>query len=209
MLDLLVPYPLIFTPQGMPKPACCPHMAQVPVLKGPEGLPGICWGGAYLPDAGEWIKTPAGWWLNINGHQPQHMTKLETHPRVMRWECIIGAQPDHFWRIPILLTRVSLGEEEGFVSALDRIWNGMEWAAPRDLEPLQTRLLSAANGVPLGADPELRSKAMREIAMEILSVGSWVDPDFLAATGWLSERLIVDIPLAACDLKPDMPDAAN
>lgn len=213
MPDALTPYPLMFCPEGVEKPACCPHLGQVRVLKGPEGLPGICWGGAYEEKAGTWSKTPAGWFICLNGHQPQHLVKMDTHPRILRWRCIPGALEDQWWRIPVLLASVDVGTGEGahsvLVSALDRLWTGTEWAAPADLRPIQEQLLAAVTGIPLDQDLEKRNAAVRSLVVDILKIAQWVDADLLAQTQWLSERLMGNVLYTACDVVWEGADAED
>ncbi len=201
----LNPYPLMFCPPGIDKPACCPHMGQVRVKSdaGPEGAGGICWGGGYDAQAGTWTKTAAGWWLNLNGQQPQHLTRMQTHPRILRWRSIPGALEGHWWQIPVLLTHVLHGEDKTYVSALDRIWSGTEWAAPSELKPIQERVLAVVNGIPLDMDLEVRNAAVRKLAVSILQIGQWVDQDFLSAAGWLSERMMLNAVACSADLEAD------
>ncbi len=102
----MTPYPFIFCPPGVDKPACCAHMGQVrqTATGGPEGTGGVCWGGPYDPEAARWVKTAGGWYLGDAGHRPQDLVRLNTHPRVVKWHQIPGALEDQWWRVPVLLT---------------------------------------------------------------------------------------------------------
>lgn len=197
----MTPYPLIFCPPDVAKPACCPHAGQVRQTSegGPEKTGGTCWGGPFDPAGAQWIKSRAGWWLGLIGHKPQDLTRLESHPRVMRWRVIDGALDGHFWRVPVLLTPADEMPKHGYISALDRLWNGSEWTAPQDLAALQEPLLAIVHGIPLKMDLAERDAAIRGLAIGLLTVGHWIDHEFLAMTGWLSESLILATIRAALD----------
>jgi hypothetical protein len=148
----LQPYPSIYCPPGQAPPACCPHLGGMQLaVPGPDGLMGMLYGAGGF-EVGDWRKTAAGWWVRLCGHLPQHLARLQAHPRVPRWAVVEGAEEDHWWRVPILLSH----QGKTFGSALDRLWDGGQWAPPADLEPLQRQVLAIVGHVPLADTPEER-----------------------------------------------------
>lgn len=193
---MLTPYPLIYCPKNVLKPACCPHVGHVDVLRGkgpdavllPDGQPdlesggGKCYGGGWQP--GSWLKTRAGWYVQEGRHRPQDLIRLQPHPRVREWVTIQGAQPDHQWKIPLLLEQ----GESGWTSALDGVWDGNEYHGG-ELAALQEQLLAVVRDVVQGLDtPELLA-AIRDLAIKILGIAQWVDEDLLIVKGFLSEMV--------------------
>jgi hypothetical protein len=199
---MLTPYPLVYCPKGINKPACCPHTARVDLLpgKGPDavvsvvdnqqvtvGGGGTCWGGGYQPAAPGWKLTRGGWYVQIHGHKPQDLIRLQAHPRVREWTRIPGAQPDQAWQVPVLLEEDA---NHGWTSAADGIWDGERYDAG-DLAPLQEQLMAVLRNITLGLDgPELLA-AIRTLAIDLLRVGQWVDEDLLIAGRWLSESVML------------------
>lgn len=205
----LTPYPLIYCPKGVKKPACCPHEAVVGQFpgKGPDavttmvdGKPvtkgggGKCYGGGYDGDPTGWVKTRAGWWVLMAGRRPQDLIRLQAHPRVRRWVSMTGAQIDQVWQIPVLLEE----GKRGWDSALDGIWDGKRYHGG-DLAPLQEQLLAVVRGVAGGrSDDDTLRAAVRSLAIAILGVGQWVDEDLLIAGGLLSESVMLGAITHAC-----------
>jgi hypothetical protein len=191
----LTPYPIWYTPAGVAKPACCPHAGGLPVIvPGPDGATGgTLWGANALP-AGDWRRAAPGWWVLADGHLPQHLARLDGHPRIPRWAVVEGTEVDHFWRVPILLEKV----DSTWRSSLDRVWTGDGFAPPKDLEPISRQVLAITSGVPLHHDIEERNRLCAVLAVDLLALGQWVDGDLLAALGWLSEDMMERVILAAC-----------
>jgi hypothetical protein len=191
----LTPYPIWYTPPGMGRPACCPHVGGLQVIvPGPdEQVGGMLWGAAALP-VGDWRRAGPGWWICADGHLPQHLTRLDGHPRIPRWACVEGATPEQFWRVPILIEK----SEDTWRSALDRVWGGDTFTVPEDLEPLSRQVLAISAGVPLHETLEERNRLCARLAVDLLALGQWVDGDLLAALGWLSEDMMERVILAAC-----------
>lgn len=181
--------------------------------RGPDALvgdvDGICYGGPYETDGWDWKPSPAGWWLGTCGHRPQDLVRLEDHPRVIRWRTIPGAQPEHTWRVPVLLTPDPDGAAPAYVSALDRVMTPQGWQAPEDLRPLQEWLLHLAHRQTSAGTMEERNARFIQGAVALLAVGQWVDFDLLATAGWLSERLSLAIAFAAHDGAPDVAEDAQ
>jgi hypothetical protein len=196
----LNPYPAFYTPPGQQRPACCPHDGALQLIKpGPDGAMGRLWGAS---DIGvPWQQSAAGWWVRLEGHLPQHLARMDGHPRIPRWAVVEGAQEDHWWRVPILIERT--GETWG--SALDRLWDGRDFGPPADLEPLQRQVLAIAAGVPLAETAEERDRACARLAADLLALGQWVDADLLALLGWLSEDMMERVILAACGVATEAP----
>jgi hypothetical protein len=200
------PFPYYYVPEGMAKPACCPYTGGAKAFpgNGPDvasGGPGggTCYGpNGYKPDDGtRWALTRAGWWLGLNGHLPQHLARMQPHPRVLSWRTVQGAQPEHEWRVPVMLTNIDENGEAFLVSALDRVWTGSDWRVPDEIGALQSSVSSIATGVLLADSEEERNRRFIDTAIGLLSLGHWVDADFLAAAGWLSEKMMLRVVEAA------------
>lgn len=209
----LSPYPLFYTPAGQPKPACCPHQAPLACLpgKGPDvtfapdgtalGGGGLCWGGP-LPPAGmvTWTRSPAGWWVSLDGIVPQALRRVTVHPRVMKWVSIAGSAPGHRWRVPVLLTTDEDGDP---LLAVDRVLTPDGWRESDDLAPLLEPLLAVHGGRRLHEDPDQRNAACVALALDLLALGQWIDRDLATITGWITESLVIDILRAAIGRQPD------
>jgi len=206
------PYPLIYCPQGVARPACCPSVGGTGLLDG-KGADvasggkggGVCYGGPYRD--GAWQRTPAGWYVLLDGHKPQHLGRAQSHPRILRWQAVPGHLPETYWRVPVVLAPL-VAEKDGaaaacYVSALERVWYGDGWKAPTDLEDLHRSLLAIAEGVPLADTAAERDHKVTALAIELLELGQWVDGDLLAAAGWLTEALVERVILAACGAEPE------
>ncbi len=202
----MTPYPAIYCPAGMPAPACCPHAGAMQTMLGKgadadDGTgpgAGMCYGMPYASEG--WQRTAAGWYLRLNeAHVPQHLVKLQPDPRIVRWRSVAGAKYGHWWQVPVILCQADDDPTRGYISALDRLWMGSEWGLPPDLQCLQVPLLAIVGGQLLDLDPEQRNTRMRNLAIELLKVGNWIDEDFLAVTGWFSEAMMLRIILAGCD----------
>lgn len=213
----MTPYPLIYCPAGVARPAAVcasPHQVGTLAGKGPDahldadGKPidrgGTCHGGTLQPGL-RWLKTPAGWWLGLHPqHQPQHLRRVALHPRIMRWTWVEGAEPGHRWQVPVILTTNDAGDT---VLALDRVWRGEAdgWQAGDDLTAIAERCLAVANGVALADSEDERNAAIRTLAIDLLTLGHWANGDLLAATGWFSELVMVRIVQASIDRVPGEP----
>lgn len=200
---ILTPYPAFYTPPGTERPRCCPHAGALDLIKpGPDGQLGKLWGASMLPEAGDWRQSAAGWWVLANaGHLPQHLARMDGHPRIPRWAIVEGAEADHWWRVPILIEK----QGPAYGSALDRLWDGKGFGPPADLEPLQRQVLTITEGIPLAETAEARDIACGVLAAQLLELGQWVDGDLLACLGWLSEDMMRRVILAACGVREDAP----
>lgn len=215
----LSPYPLFYSPAGAPKPPCCPHLAPVGCLagKGPDafqaadgtwmGGGGLCWGGS-LPQPGTvtWTKSPAGWWVVLDGIVPQALRRVTVHPRVMRWLSIPGANPGQRWRVPVLLTSDEQGDP---LLAVDRVLTPDGWRESDDLAPLLEPLLAVHGGRRLHEDPAQRNEACTLLAIDLLSLGQWIDRDLAVVTGWITESLVIDALRAAIGQSADIEEGLS
>jgi len=197
---VLTPTPLIYCPVDIKRPACVPTgRAPIALLagKGPDAVTslvngqevttgggGTIYGSGYDPTTREtWKRTRAGWWVQLLNHRPQDLIRIQRHPRVRQWITVPGVRPDHQWQVPVLL-EIADGQ---VTSALDGIWDGERYTAG-ELEPLQQQLLALINGVEQSSPVDL-AVAVRELAVQGLMLGQFVDLDLLAVAGWLSESL--------------------
>ena len=211
----LSPYPLIYCPDGIPRPPCCAHQGGVDCVpgKGPDtiiapdgttlGGSGRCWGGS-LPTPGTvvWTKSPAGWYIALAGSTPQALRRMVTHPRILRWLTIPGAIAGQRWRVPVLLTRDRDGDT---ILAIDRVLTVDGWREPDDLTNLTERLWAVALGTHLHEDPAARNAAVVQLAIDILSLGQWFDADLAKITGWISEEFLIRVVQGALNAVADNP----
>ncbi len=211
---MLTATPLIYCPVGIKRPACVPP-GRAPIAQlskvGPdtmttivngeekiEGGGGAVYGGGYDPAMrSTWKKTKlrtekiddnttithGGWWVQLLNHRPQDLIRIQRHPRVRQWVTVPGVRADHQWQVPVLL-EIADGQ---VTSALDGIWDGERYTGG-ELEPLQQELLALVNGVEQSAPVDLAA-AVRDLAVQGLMLGQYVDIDLLATAGWLSESL--------------------
>ncbi len=210
---MLTPYPLIYTPKGTPKPACCAHQAPMAVYDGHgadavvaqdgtlSGGGGLCWGAPYDPSL-PWKKSSAGWWAVIDGHLPQTSRRIVTHPRIVRWTAVTGAHHDHVWRVPVLLTPNVEAAGTTWLSACDRLYSSTGWRDADDLDALQQPLLAVAQNIRQHQGEAENNKALTNLAIELLALGHWIDPALLELAGWLSETMVFRILVAAIDRIP-------
>lgn len=206
-MDPLTPYPLYYCPPGVARPAHCPHLHIFRALPqaAPDDQAGTVYGGvAQLADRAAWVRHPTdGWWLLPGGQRPQDLVRIETSPRILRWYLVQGAEPKHWWRVPVLLTPADAADprspDKGYVSALDRLRHRGGWSAPEALRSAQERLLAVALGHELAATIDERNTAVLRLVADILSLGHHVTDFELDAFGWLSEALVDRVLIAASD----------
>jgi hypothetical protein len=200
------PYPLIYCPRvdgkDVAKPACCAHVVAFRAKAGcgPDGSGGLIYGDA-LPDpvVYPWIKTPAGWWIYHADLLPQHLQRIDRHPRIQRWAWIDGVIDGHRWLIPQLLMRDGNGD---LLLTIDRQLTAQGWQVGDDLRPLIESLMAIEAGVPLRVDQDERNAVILDLVMQILGLGSWVDRDLLIALGWFTEDLAIRVLRVAMGLAP-------
>ncbi len=201
----MTPYPPIYLPMGIPRPASCPHRGSnpLPAGVGPDAVVGeggivtggggtLCSAHGYERGSAGWRRTPAGWWLQLAGQQPQHLLRTARHPRIIRRAVLDGAHPGQKWSVPVLLAP----SDGGYISTVDGIWDGERYAAG-DLAAVQETLMALASGLDLAPDLAAREAAVRQLVADLLAIDHWVDLDFLTGAEWLSERLLIAVPLAA------------
>ncbi len=207
--------PRWYVPKGKPTP---PHLAALPPCGlldgvGPDavhqigdGLPatgggGVVIGGSFAFGDPGWVPVNGGAWLiNLAGVEPQTLSRLNPHPRILRWVPVQGSQRSHWWNVPVLLTPEmdDAGNAVLYRSALDQAWNGTTWVDPADLAGLQERLrhvaLDVAGGL-VNGDAELVA-----LVAEILLLGTNLQPGELSASGWLTRSFLLRVLLAAADI---------
>jgi len=209
----MTPYPLFYTPDGVARPDCCPHLAPLACLpgKGPDviagadgrpfGGAGLCWGGSLpIPGSVRWTKTAAGWYVALDGITPQALRRVTTHPRILSWRTIPGALPGQRWRVPALITSDEDGDP---ILAVDRILTPNGWRESDDLAPMIEKLISVHNGRPLHEDADQRNAECTALAIAILGLGQWIDMDLATVTGWVSESFLIDVLRAAMNRARD------
>ncbi len=184
---------------------------------GPDAIPphqgqggGTVYGGLFTPGEPGWVKTEAGWWVNLGSALPQHLQRIHVHPRITRWTIVHGAQPEHRWRVPVLLTVEPSEDPEAaptWVSALERVYRGADgWVEPADLVALQDQLHEVAKGVALRSSLDEEWAAITDLGIRLLGLGHRITEHELAASAkatvsgaWLSERLLLRVMVAASD----------
>lgn len=200
------PYPLIYTPPGVARPACTPHRAAFAAKTGhgPDQAGGTCWGDG-LPDPvlGTWHRSPASWWVYEDGTLPQHLQRIDRHPRIQRWAWIDGAIDGHRWLIPQFLTRDG---NRDLLLTVDRQLTADGWQVGEDLRPLIEALMAIEAGVPLRTTQDERNAAIIDLVMKIMALGSWSDRDLVIALGWFTEALAIRVLRVAMGLAPVLPN---
>lgn len=196
-----------YCPPGIDKPkhAVIPGECRMFPGMGVAGAPpdGICYGGAVEDGEEGWHRHPGGHWFNMRDAAPALLIRLETNPRLIKWNEIEGAKPEHIWRVPALLDPVY--DKDGstilmFKSALDRLWTGNGWDTPADVSDIQRRLLSVCHA--LGTDrTSLGSDDAVRVAIDILRLGHEFDAYEVTKAGWISEVLTVRVLIAACGME--------
>lgn len=162
---------------------------------------GVVYGGAFRPNEPGWQRTAAGWWVNLGGVRPQDLVKLDTDPRIVRWVLVDGDRREHRWKVPVLLRPefTDEGETDVYVSALERVWRGGDkWDDPAHLVELQRRLRAVAIGLALADGESLtENRALVQVVVDLLACGQDISEHELVAGGWLTERMLVRVTIAA------------
>ncbi len=189
-------------PQSAAPAGCVRNIGPDVADGGPGG--GTVWGGIYRP--GTWRKAASGYYVLMEGHQPQHVARLQVHPRITRWLAVPGADPEHYWRVPVLLAPLRKSPTGGqvYVSALDRVFNGTTYAAPADLNAIQQRLFCLAEGVPLADTADKRDGACCALAIDLLQLGQEGDAEFFGLMGWITEQVVQRVLIAACGVTDEV-----
>ena len=162
---------------------------------------GVMVGGSYQAGDPGWVPVNGGaWFINLVGVEPQTLSRLHPHPRILRWAPVQGSQRSHWWNVPVLLTPEmdDAGNAVLYRSALDQSWDGRAWVDPSDLGNLQERLrhvaLDIAGGLVSG-DADLVA-----LVAEILLLGTNLQPGELSASGWLTRSFLLRVLLATADI---------
>jgi hypothetical protein len=196
-------YPLYYCPEGISPPEHCPHVHNFRARDGagPDGGTGTFYASSGdIPAGLNWKQTDKGWWFAIGSQRPQDLIRLQTSPRIVRWHALHGADKRHAWRIPVLIEPQNPNDPDTiYISALDRIWRGGDYATPKDLHDAQVALLHVAHHVALGDTIEDRNNALVDLAVKIVSLGHHVSRYEIIEKGWFSEAVIRDIVFLAMD----------
>ncbi len=202
-MNELDPFPSYYCPDGVAKPAHCPHASTMRPLPGmsPDGGTGLVYATHYDAESKpRWLKTSGGWWILLDGKRPQDLLRLSCSQRILRWHVIAGAEAGHVWRVPVLLTLSDPDDKDsGYVTAVDRIFSGGEWIASPEITSMQERLLAIAQHIALDDDLAKRNAAVTALTIELLQVGHLVASCEIEAARWLSELMQLRVIFAAMD----------
>lgn len=205
-----------YCPPGVPKPAhrddLPPGGAELLPGKGPDVAAGdggagggTVYGGSYSQGEPGWVKTAAGWWVHLGTTLPQQLMRAAPNPRVVRWVIVPGAQPEHRWRVPVLLSQQ--GGEDGtaplYVSALEREWRGdaAGWQVPTELVAMQEQLNEVAHDMATGVDLASQWQEITDLTLSLLAAGHTATRHEIAAGHWLSELFMLRVLAGACGIE--------
>lgn len=211
--------PRYYVPKGIQAPThiSFPGPMELYDGHGPDVPGGGCGGGRlygvqdFIDGEPGWTKTDEGWWMNLGGCLPQHLIRLDTHPRIVRWKTIIGADEHHWWRVPVLLQPDTEGlgrEPEMYVSALDSSWKiGRGWSDPDDLAAIQRTLLDIALCIGESQSFDAAEEELVAVVSDVLALGHHVSMVELSEASWLTKRLLLRTLFAASGLQ--LPEGAE
>ncbi len=208
--------PRYYVPQGVeaPKHILFPGPMELYAGHGPDVADGGCGGGRlygaqeFVDGEPGWSKTEAGWYLCMSdGCCPQHLIRLDTHPRIVRWKHVDGVVKGHAWRVPVLLQPDRVPEIPGrepdtYVSALDSVWTKEGWKDPDDLATIQRLLLEVALNIGKAEDFDTSERELVQVVAAVLGLGHHVSVHELERSGWLSKALLLRVLLTTLDLTP-------
>jgi hypothetical protein len=192
--------PRWYLPPDTPRPAHWPA-GGIAVTAGPDGLPGLAVNGPYHPDEPGWTRTAAGTWLHWLALVPADLLILSPLDGIE----ITGREPDHRWLVPRLLAP----RAGGLVCALDRVWTPAGFVPPPHLADLCEDLCAVMSPIVRAAtaDPAQAARLLLDeralpdhahLAARVLAINYRVNGDELAASGWITEAVILRTLLAAC-----------
>lgn len=159
-------------------------------------------GGGYVDKQSGWSKTAAGYWVRFTGALPQHLVRMDMHPRVVSWTTLEGAWPGQEWIIPVLVRpvfRKGSDEPRCFQSALERTWRDGAFKDPQDLVQIQEKLIHVAQGLRIegrGYDPLFR------LVLELIAMGhhSLSEAEF-DKNEWITQKFAIRVFAAAAGLE--------
>jgi hypothetical protein len=159
-------------------------------------------GGGWTRGQAGWKRTTAGHWVRFAGAQPQYLVRMDLHSRIVTWRPTEGTLAGQEWLVPQLVKpvfRKGSDDPRAYVSALEQTWGAKGWQTPEDLVPLQERLVTVAQGLAL---PSPGYRPMMQLVVDILKMGHHsLDFPELEANGWLTQRLVLRVFVAACGLE--------
>lgn len=197
------PLPLCHCPPGVTRPPWCPPVA--PFGRLAEAGGGICWNGPWRD--GQWTTHPAGWSVLLDGHKPQHLVRVNPHPRILSAVAVAGAEPDQLWLVPVLLRPVlRTAAAELYEPALDRVWRDGAWQTPVELGLIVQGLLDLATRPEVAAaeDVEARNAQLARVAIQGLTLTHHIDEQLLDLTGWMTEAVLGRVVRAMSGLTEDV-----
>ena len=173
----------------------------IAVIAGPDGLPGLAVNGPYHPGEPGWERTSAGTWIHWRALVPADLLTLSPLDGIE----VPGIVPAHRWLVPRLLAP----RAGGLVCALDRVWTAAGFVPPanladlcEDLRQVMAPIVRAATADPAQAARLLLAArdlpAHADLAARVLALNYRCDGAELAASGWISESVILRTLLAAC-----------
>lgn len=194
-------FPLYYLPKGMPRPAHLVHQGGIAVSAstGPTDATeaerggtifGAAWDDRTLP---LWRKTQAGWWVAMGSATPMQFSRMVP----VEGAIIPGKDPDHRWLVPSLLR---WRDGFGLVSAVPAEFRDYQWQAPAHLEPLLVKLKCLFYWQAEGDVPEVPDDEALRLAVDILALNYHISLDELTVSGWLTDRLVLEVMRTAVGL---------
>jgi hypothetical protein len=172
---------------------------------------GSVYGGGYVKGQPGWKLTDDGYWINWAKSEPQHFTRMDQHPRVLKWDTVEGSLPGHEWLCPILLTCTKTKRGQlVFGTALEPVLGRKGWADCEDLADMQARMFKVAHG--LRPITPASTDELVNLVFDILSLGHHgMTLNDLKAVGWISARFLFRVLLTAAGFpqEPDRDDHAQ
>jgi hypothetical protein len=193
---------VLATPVG-----CVPGVGPDVADAGPGG--GMMYGGVFTPGESGWVKTEAGWYVNMVGVMPQVLARMDRNPRITRWTMVQGVTREHVLMVPVLLGPVfpddaptdgsELVAPIAYVSALDQVLTQKGWSDPTELAALQEQLRRVA--ITIGTEHCLDDPGLVSLAIELLMLGHQnVTRHEMIAGGWFSELVLLRVLVAAAGI---------
>lgn len=147
-------------------------------------------GGTWEEGQRGWAQTKAGYWINLSRSNPIDLMRLN----VVEGEAIKGARPDHFWKVPHLISRV----DGAWRSALEPVLTPEGFRPPEPYIDLTDRLRDTVEQAERLAqdDPE----ALLVLSVDILAINYHISREDLEVTGWFVESMMPKIIMAAAGL---------
>lgn len=208
--------PRWYCPAGTDRPAHLPALImpqQLVAGAGPDVSDGgkgggTVYGGGWTKGEPGWIKTAAGFWVNLDGVAPQTLVRAQRHRQVKHWKLIHGVEPETWWAVPQLLSTMDdeeTGQVIAYVSDLDQVLGPNGWTDPHDLAELQERLRLVAITVGTTQQGSERDDELVDLVLDLLTLGhQGISRHEVIAKGWLSFGFMLRVLIAAAGI-PEAP----